>query len=278
MDTLIALQPLLLGALLGWAGLGKTFGRYTAERARRTALSRLLGQRHAPAAYRATGVVELLVAAALLTPASWRWEPVAVSALTICFLAFLGYTRLAAPDSSCGCLGTTAAPVSSRTLARAVLLVAGAGSIFLADQAWTAAAAERPMLCAVFGVSELAAFVGLSAELDRWWLFPLRRLRLRIAHPLTDRASHTPLASTVQQAQRSPAYRSLGGSVRSDVLDHWDEGDWRFLTYAVTTAGEPATAVFAVPLDRYDPEAVRVAVVDEDSGETLYRPAPAQAR
>lgn len=36
-----------------------------------------------------------------------------------------------------------------------------------------------------------------------------------------------------------------------------------------------ALAVFAVPRDRYAPDAVRVAIVDETSGATLYRPEPA---
>lgn len=78
-----------------------------------------------------------------------------------------------------------------------------------------------------------------------------------------------PLASTIQQLLRSPAYRSVGELLRSDVLDHWDEGEWRLLIYTAVYDGRQATAVFAVPLLRYEPDAVKVAGVDEEQGETL---------
>jgi hypothetical protein len=123
-------------------------------------------------------------------------------------------------------------------------------------------------------VAEALVCVALSGELDRYWLRPLRRLKVRLTHPLgaTAGSFEVPLASTVQQLLRSPAYRSVGELLRSDVLDHWDEGEWRFLSYTAAYAGRPATAVFAVPLPRYEPDAVNVAVVDEEKGETLYKP------
>jgi hypothetical protein len=118
-----------------------------------------------------------------------------------------------------------------------------------------------------------AAFVMLSAELDRYWLLPLRRFRLRLSHPLAGTATDdVPLAATQRRLLLSPAYRAVNGLLRSDIHDYWDDGDWRFVSYTARYDGRPATAVFAVPHNDPTPESVRVAVVDETSGQTLYRP------
>jgi hypothetical protein len=70
----------------------------------------------------------------------------------------------------------------------------------------------------------------------------------------------------------SPAYRAVDGLLRSDIHDYWDDEDWRYLSYVARYDGRRATAVFAVPHQDSTPESVRVAVVDETSGLTLYRP------
>jgi hypothetical protein len=49
--------------------------------------------------------------------------------------------------------------------------------------------------------------------------------------------------------------------LRSDVLESWDEGEWRILTYSASGESGPATAVFAVPRLRYEPDVVKVALV-----------------
>lgn len=271
MDTMLALQALPVGVILVWSGWMKVADRLASARAGRTTLPRLVGAHRAASAYRVTGVLELVIGAALLVPARWWWEPAATSALAAGFLGFLGYSKLAAPESSCGCLGSAAAPVSARSFLRAGLLLAAGCSLFLAGSGWAAASADRPLAGMVVVLAELAAFAGLSPELDRWWLLPSRRLWVRVTHPLAGQPVHTPLASTVRQLLHSPAYRSVGAVLRSDVREHWDEGEWRFVTYAVAHGNGPATAVFAVSLLRYDPESVRVAIVDEATGATLYR-------
>lgn len=81
-------------------------------------------------------------------------------------------------------------------------------------------------------------------------------LRLR-PHPLAGDAHDVPLAATLAQLSRSSAYRSVGTRLRSGVLDHWEAGEWRIVCYQ---AGAD-TAVFAVPRLRYEPDAVRVALV-----------------
>jgi hypothetical protein len=79
-----------------------------------------------------------------------------------------------------------------------------------------------------------------------------------------------PLLSTVQQLQQSAAYRRVAPALTSDVREHWDEQEWRFVSQSVRYQGRAAVAVFAVPLRRYQPEAVRVAVVDDAPGVTVF--------
>ena len=80
------------------------------------------------------------------------------------------------------------------------------------------------------------------------------------------------LVATQRRVILSPAYRAVDGMLSSDIHDYWDDEDWRFVSYTARYDGRPATAVFAVPHHDSTPESVRVAVVDETSGLTLYRP------
>ncbi|MFD0632749.1 hypothetical protein ACFQ9X_15285 [Catenulispora yoronensis] len=116
-------------------------------------------------------------------------------------------------------------------------------------------------------VGEAALFVALSAELDRLWLTPLRRLRVRLTRPLAGAPDEVPLQATVSTLVRSPAYREVAIWLTSDVLEHWDADGWRILVYGARLPDRPVTAVFAVPLaggaEGPDVAAVRVTLVDE---------------
>ncbi|MEU5945864.1 MauE/DoxX family redox-associated membrane protein [Micromonospora sp. NPDC047465] len=267
-DMIAALQPLVVGAVLIWSARVKLFSRHAAAAAGRSALARLLGQHRALPAYRLLGGVELALGALLVLPPALPLEAVGATLLTAGFLAYLTYARRAAPASSCGCLSARPTPVSGRGLARAGLLLAAAGLAGLADGGWAGALAGRPAAGGAVLVAELAAVVALSPELDAAWLLPLRRLRARLTHPLRG-GTGVPLLATVQQLQLSDAYRRVAPLLRSDVREHWDDGDWRFVGHAARYRGRPATAVFAVPLADREPDAVRVAVVDDATGHTL---------
>ncbi|SBT44735.1 MauE/DoxX family redox-associated membrane protein [Micromonospora narathiwatensis] len=267
-ELIAALQPLVVGAVLIWSARVKLFSRHAAAAAHGSALVRLLGQRRALPAYRLLGGVELTLGALLLLPPVLRLEAVAATVLAVGFLGYLTYARRAAPTSSCGCLSARTAPVSGRSLARAALLVAAGGLAAVSPGGWSDALSERPLAGTVVLVAELAAVVALSPELDAAWLLPLRRLRARLTHPLRG-GSGVPLLATVQQLQLSDAYRRVAPLLRSDVREHWDDGDWRFVGHAAQYRGRPVTAVFAVPLTDREPDAVRVAVVDDASGQTL---------
>ncbi|MFE1929587.1 MauE/DoxX family redox-associated membrane protein [Streptomyces sp. NPDC059474] len=293
-----ALAPLVLAGVLGPAGAGKLFGRGTARQAPRTALARLLrdGGR-AALVLRALGAVELLLAAALPAPPATPLPGAAAALLGAGFLGYLGYARAAAPGSSCGCTTRQQdAPLTWRAFVRAAAVLAGGIAAALAQQPWWTVAARRPAAALWLVLAAAAALTALSADPDRHWRMPLRRLRLRIAgHPLA-RTSHplaatgapmavpaagpmaaptaVPVAATVELLERSRAWQSASRVVRSALLDHWDDGGWRILQFAGVhgggTAARPVLVLFAVDaaasLDTVREPAVRVSVIDADSG------------
>lgn len=264
-----SLQPVVVGAVLIWAAVGKLFSRYAATAARRSALTNLLGEERALPAYRLVGVAELAIGAALVLPPALPAEALVAAGLHIGFLGYLGYAKVAAPESSCGCLSAQRAPVGWRGIARAGALLIAALAAATTTTAWHETLLAQPFAAITVLVAEAVVVIGLSAELDAYWLLPLRRLRVRLTHPLPTGSFDVPLASTVEQLQRSGVYRRVAPTISSDVLDHWDEGDWRIVSYAARYDGRLASAVFAVPRLRYEPGAVRVAIVDEETHATL---------
>ncbi|MCF6467693.1 hypothetical protein FAF44_04600 [Nonomuraea sp. MG754425] len=250
MHGIAASQPYVIALFLAWAGLMKLFGRRTRAQAGRTALARLTGPARAVPALRLVGLVETALAAALLAPPFHPLEGVAAALMSVGFLAYLTYSHVAAPTASCGCLGTHSRPVDARSFARAGLLLAAA---LLA----TAAAGAAPALPSVIAL-EAVVLLALSAELDRHWLTPLRRLVVRVRRPLAVTPSRdVPLEASLHLLRRSLAYCSASAQITSDVLEAWDEDGMRFVVYGA----RERTAVFAVPLSGNDPAGVRVALV-----------------
>ncbi|MFF5209215.1 MauE/DoxX family redox-associated membrane protein [Streptosporangium sp. NPDC000396] len=254
MHGVAALQPYVIGPFLLWAALMKLLSRRTRAQAGRTALARLVGSARAVPALRLVGVVELAVAAALLLPPALPVEGAAAAGLSAGFLAYLTYSHLAAPASSCGCLGAHSRPVNWRGFVRAGLMLAASIAAV-----WARPYAMDPPLV-ILGLVEIAALLGFSAELDRHWLTPLRRLLVRLREPLAvPLPQEIPLEVSLRLLYLSPAYCSASAQLTSDIQDVWDEDGLRFVVYAA----HGRTAVFAVPLSGGDPSAVRVAVIDE---------------
>ncbi|WP_158886923.1 MauE/DoxX family redox-associated membrane protein [Amycolatopsis anabasis] len=261
-DWVFAVQFVFVAGALAAAGAFKLFARDSAVAARRSALTRLVGADRVVAAFRLVGGAELALAAALLLPPLAPGSAVAALAWSLGMLGYLGYARRTAPDSSCGCLSAKEAPITGRSFARAGLL-AVAGAVAAFGSPWTGLAGE-PVAAAVLLLAEAAVFGTLSAELDHHWLLPLRRLRTRVRHPLRGTADDdVPVQASLQQLYRSAAYRSMHDRLRSTLLEHWDEGEWRMLTFAARQEGRQATAVFAVPRLSFEPERVRGALVNE---------------
>jgi uncharacterized membrane protein YphA (DoxX/SURF4 family) len=248
----VVMQSLLLAVVLLWSARAKLLSRHASHAAQQSALSRLTS--HPVAAYRLVGGIEAVVGLCLVLPS--RIPAVAACLLSAGFLSFLLYAHRVAPDSSCGCLGAQSAPVSARSIYRAVLLLlVSASAVFFpipfSVWSWTVVAGG------------LAAVVALSPELDRWWLLPWRRTWARWTHPLSaPGAFDIPLESTVEQLHHSPVFRELAGDLTSDVREHWDADEWRILVYTIRSSERIGSAVFAVPRLRYAPDAVRATVVD----------------
>ncbi|GAA2400844.1 hypothetical protein GCM10010404_68340 [Nonomuraea africana] len=254
MQGIAALQPYVIAAFLIWAAVLKLFTRRMHAQAGQTALARLVGAARAIPTLRLIGLVELVVAAVLLLPPALPWEGTAAAALSTGFLAYLAYSYVAAPTSSCGCLGTHSKPVNWRAFARAGLLLA-----MSVTAVWSQPFQPTTPLV-LLGVAEAVALLGLSPELDRHWLTPLRQLLVRLRKPLAmPSAEDVPLEVSLRLLYRSPAYCSASARLSSDVQDVWDEEGFRFASYA---AGD-RTAVFAIPLAGDDPASVRVALVEE---------------
>lgn len=264
-----SVQPLFVGGTLAWSGGVKCLGRSAARAAGRSALPSLVGERRATAAYRLTGALELVLAAVLLLPPAHPAEAVAAAVLATGFLGYLAYARVTAPDSSCGCMSARRTPVTWRAFARAGLLLLAAVTATQAHRWWGGGLTTRPWAATGLVAGEVAALVALSPEADGAWLMPLRRLRIRLRHPLADRSFEMPIESSIHQLHRSPVYRRIGALLRSGLRETWDVDDVRMLCYTAEYEGRPTTAVFAVPLRHYRPEDVRGALVDESTQETL---------
>jgi len=256
-------QQAVVGGVLLWASWFKLVHRNASANARRSVLARIVGTERVGAAYRAVGVVEALLGLMLLAPPVLAVEAYAAAALSVGMLGYLAYGKRKAPDSSCGCLGEKHAPVRVRGFLRAGLLLVLSVFAATATEWWPV---NSPFATVGLVIVELALVVALSPELDRRWLLPLRRWRVRRSHPLATHAVAVPVESTVRQLWTSAAYRSVVEQLSSDLLDHWDEGEWRLLTYAARTPSGQATAVFAVPRLAYEPDRVRVALVPEEKG------------
>lgn len=263
------LQPLLLGLVLLWSARLKLLSPHAAAAAGRSALAQLVGDTRALPAYRLVGAVETALALVLLAPPALPGEALAAAALSLGFTGYLAYARIAAPESSCGCLSATSTPIRWRSFARAGGLLAASLLALPATAGWAEVLAAQPLPAVALLLAEAALLAALSPELDRHWLDQLRQLKVRITRPLPTGGFDVPLDSTVDQLHRSPVWRETAALLTSDLREHWDDDDWRILVYTARHDGRAASAVYAVPRLRYQPAAVRVALVDEPTGQVL---------
>jgi hypothetical protein len=271
--------PLVLGVLLGSTGAVKLFGRQAARQAANTALVRILNDgRRATLALRAVGAVELLVAAGLLAAPTAMASGTAAALLGAGFVGYLGYSKVTAPESSCGCTAKSTAPITWRAFARAGLVMAGGALALAVDTAWWSQTAHHPLSSAVVVVVSAAVLMALTTDLDHLWLVPLRKLRLRVfGNPLSGAGEQVPVAASVELLELSLAWQAANQVVRSGLLDHWDDGGWRFLRYSGAHEGtrgtRPVSVIFALDvdasLDTTSAPAVRVTIIDDRTEEVI---------
>ena len=283
------LVPLVCAVLLAATGAGKLFGRQTAQLAANTVLVRVLGDaRQATRALRALGAVELALAAALAGAPGTAGPGVATAALGVGFTGYLAYAKATAPESSCGCSAGAEGPIGLRAFSRAGLVAAGGVLAATADSPWWSELSRRPAAGTAFLLLATAGLAALTADLDRYARVPLRRARLRLfGHPLPPAAGRpgepVPVDASVELLEHSLAWQTVQPVVRSALLDHWDDGEWRVLYYAGAYQDARGTHAASVlfALDRTltadsapDP-AVRVSVIDDETGEAVPSALPA---
>lgn len=277
------LLPLILGALLAVSGGAKLPRRRAARQAAGSALERILPSNQAAAlALRGVGAVEIVLAAALLALPLSPATAAGVAALGACFTAYLGYAKVTAPESSCGCTSTRHTPITWRSFTRAGLVAVCGACLALARAPWWSVLAHRPVAAAAVLVLTVVAFGIVSGDLGQLWLVPLRRTRLRLfGHPLAGTSGEVPVAATVELLEASLAWRAAAQIVRSGLVDYWDSDGWRILRYSGVHNGpdgsRPASVVFALDAtasaDTTARPVVRVSVVDEESGHVVADPA-----
>lgn len=236
LDATFSAQLLVVGAVLVLAGGFKVLSRIAGSG--RTAPGRLI--------VIVVGVVELVFGAALLLPPVWLAETIAAITLTAGSLVYFGYS-------------TTSSAICPRAFARA-------GVLLLASVAMLRATAPAAHWSAAV---ELAVIAALSPELDGYWLSPLRNLKERLTRPNVRRPDELPLTVTIAQLRRSGVYGQISRLITSDMLEHWDDGDWRIVCYGALFRGEQVSAIFAVPRLRFDPGAVRAALVSDATGKAV---------
>ncbi|MFG1811185.1 MauE/DoxX family redox-associated membrane protein [Streptomyces sp. NPDC049040] len=274
------LAPLVCGVLLALTGAAKLLGRRTAQLAANTVLVRVFNDgRRATRALRTVGGVELALAAALLASPAPLLPGLGTAALGLGFTGYLVYAKSTAPESSCGCSARDEGPIGVRSFTRAGLVAAGGLAAAGADTAWWSELSRHAGGSAAVLVAAAALLLGLTADLDRVWLVPLRRARIRVfGNPLPSAAGgRVPVAATVQLLESSLAWQTAMPVVRSALLDHWDDEGWRVLRYAGTyrdaRGTHPVSVLFALDLtltvDTAPNPAVRVSLIDEETEEVV---------
>jgi hypothetical protein len=239
---MLAAAALFVCGALVWAGAFKAFARSAPLAAVQSGLPVW--------AYRTLGYAELAIALALF------FVPLTAVALSVGFLGWLTYRRLTKPGSSCGCASAQPSPIGPRHFGRAGLMLLASLTLL---PGWTLPLVQAVTVSLGLGL----LYTAISPELDRWWLYPLRRAWVKLTHPLAGATSaEVPLLATVQQLQRSETFARVGALLRSDVVDSWDEGEWRILRYTIGLNDRLADAVFAVPRLSDEPERARFAIVE----------------
>jgi hypothetical protein len=177
--------------------------------------------------------------------------------------------RQSLPDVGCGCFGDfSTSPVSSRTLARSVLLaIASLTTVNLGPVTWPRTTAGALGLLAILSTEVLLIGV-LSPEVGEGLI------RLGYSEPCELR--NVPASRSLAVLHRSKHWRRYAGLITSEVPeDVWRELCWRFIVYPARYQDRETEVVFAVFLQHRRP-VVHVALVDSSTGAPLERPASKQ--
>ncbi|MGH7862845.1 MAG: MauE/DoxX family redox-associated membrane protein [Candidatus Dormibacteraceae bacterium] len=274
---IFALQPLVVGLVFCSTGLSKLMAPRSGDLIANSALVSLFGLGAARAIYRVVAVIEILLAVLLLVGPERIWVTRAASALAVSFVVYLLISLKVAPGRPCGCFGGSESPISWRTLSRAGFVCAFSVLAWPARESWLATLVSDPWYLGIVG-AQLVLLAAISPEFIRGKLATTHQAMPKTSFPLGDEdcgSAQVPLSESLNQLRASAMYSSHSAFLRSDMIEHWREGCWRFLSFGARYEGRKVTAVFAVPV-MYQPDRIRVALVDETDGTVLLAKGPAK--
>jgi hypothetical protein len=240
--TFAAFQVVLLAGALFTTGLLKVAAADPRALAERAFLTRRLRPQQGEAIWYGIGSLEICLAAGLpVVPSSWLRELV----FAVAFAATI-YSSLAlryAPESTCGCLGSTEA-ISWRAPARALFLAAAAWvTIAYGARLGDIAKLDSQEALALLGEAAVLVFLfkPVSSSRAAWFAVRFRQPRC-----LTN--GHT-IEWALDQLHHTRLWEQFTPSLISRTpVDHWREGCWRLVSYDSEDAGGPGTVVFAIRL------------------------------
>ncbi len=279
MDIIAPIQQLVIGSILIWSGVWKVLIPNSVETAHRSALSVYINKKTIlEILFRSLGIIELLIGLSLVLPPHFRWENVAASVLALGFVVYLVISFKVAPDKPCGCMGNRGKPISWRTLVRAgyFLLLTLIGWLFT-SRFWYTSLSDHYWL-AFMALLEVGIFMTLSSELDWIWVqilkIPLlRTLAFTLIGQVDCTSKKVSLLEIISRLNNSQVFLIYKKIIKSDLIEHWRNGCWYFLSYSVMYQGHQAVIVFSVPIkDR--PNWVRAAIFNEKEDLVLLQVDP----
>jgi hypothetical protein len=205
---------------------------------------------------------ECALGAGLLVTASQAGAGLAATITRCCAALLFGIVvgalnelRQRRPDVGCGCFGDLSeAPVSMRTLARSVLLCAGAAASIGVPPLRLPASAGQAIALLATGAAELLLIAALSPEVGE--------ILVRLGYSEPCEARRVPTAQTVAALHGSGPWRKYQRYLTvPEPADVWREGCWRFLAYPAAIEGRTVDLVFGVHLQAHRPP-VRAAIVE----------------
>lgn len=256
------MQALVIGGVLVGAGVAK-IARPNASPAaalESLALGRLLKRVLGSASWGAVGLLETAVGLAVLLWPAQVWPEAVAAFLLLAAGVFAARSLQQSPGQPCGCFGALSiSPVSLTTVGRAfgLALVAAMGS--LAQASWQASLA--PSVWALAAAEVLAiTFPEIREFLERQKDSSIDQAQdAEVPRCLYARVPWKRTIAALAASEDWALNRSMLAS--EEIVDHWREGCWRFVSYEARSG----MMVFAVRV--HPPQEgprIKVALVPEE--------------
>ena len=240
--TVAAGQAVIIGIVLLVSGSAKAADQSPLATARQTALAGVFGGTRLLLAWRTITIAELAVGALAVTRLWTPWSSVPLAALMLATTAYTIWARRAAPESTCGCMGSTSRyGVSNRTIVRnAAFAILALVSVFSSAQ-WPAISRHPLVVLAIFAE---VVVCGLQFPEIRAVFGAERALTVE-----TCASAPIPAIETLRSLRRTDIWNVARVYLKSaEPGQEWRQGCWRYFTFPAEYSGERAVAVFSVHL------------------------------